>query len=164
MFKDANVQVETTWLESINNIDNEHTEFLSGITDKKIQSENGLMHIEDDDDKSDSNVNFFSDTFNEIDDDIGNCIVDKDTMHDDSYQTGTELQHDPYDVNTLIEIVVVSGADQMPLCIFRDEEAWTSYFQQLPVEKGDIPTMNIMLMFITVTFVNLNYIQLIEEQ
>ena len=76
MYKDANVQVDTTWLESISNIDNEHKEFVSATIYKKIKSAKGAVHIKDNDDKSDDNMNVFRDTFNEIsEDDISNGIV-----------------------------------------------------------------------------------------
>ena len=59
--------MDTTWLESINNVDNEYTEFGSGTQDNKIQSLNSIMHREDNDDDKSDDMNTYSDTFHEID-------------------------------------------------------------------------------------------------
>ena len=67
---------------------------------KDVESANYIIDKEDNnDDRSDDNINVDSDTFSEVDsDNVINCIINRDTMLDESYPTA--IQHNPYEINT----------------------------------------------------------------
>ena len=52
--------------------------------------------------------------------------------------TALQLQHDQYEVSTYTEITLAPGEGQVPLSIFRDEDAESYLFEQISVDKGDL--------------------------
>ena len=130
-----------------------------------LKPANSIFGNEDNsENKSDDNMYVYSGTFSDIDEDnVSNCTVYRDSMLDESGPTAVQLEHVPYEINTHTELIFASGEGHMPLSIFRDEDAEND-FQQFSVDKENLTTVNIMLMFTTVLSVNMNYIQLIEEQ
>ena len=76
------------------------------------------------DDKSGDTMNADSVTFSVVDEvSVHNCIVNRDTILDDTDTTATQLQHGPYEVDTHSERTFVPGEGQVTLSIFTDEDA-----------------------------------------
>ena len=60
-------------------------------------------------------------TFREVgEDNVSNCIVERNKMLDISYPTAVQLQHAPYEINTHTEFTVAPCGSQVPLSILRD--------------------------------------------
>ena len=136
LYKEANIQVDTSWLDSMCNLRNDDRELVTGLrhdSDFYVESqdeESDLNHMYnaetcvDDLEQNQGDSNEMSDdegiTFTEVDEDnLETCVADMDTMLDD-YEPIIPQPDEPLVPQ---ELTFAPGEGQIPVSVFKDENA-----------------------------------------
>ena len=136
LYKEANIQVDTSWLDSMCNLSNNDRELVTGLrhdSDFYVESqdeESDLNHMYnaetcvDDLEQNQGDPNEMSDdegiTFTEVDEDnLETCVADMDTMLDD-YEPIIPQPDEPLVPQ---ELTFAPGEGQIPVSVFKDENA-----------------------------------------
>ena len=134
LYKEANIQVDTSWLDSMHKLGDDFRELVTGlVNDSELcrdsqaigESEVNQIYSTERPEENECDPNETSDdddgiTFTEEDDDnLETCVIDMDTMLDD-YDPIIPQPDEPLIPQ---ELTFAPGDGQIPVSVFKDENA-----------------------------------------